>query len=304
MYDELGIGDLIEQMTYQDDEKRIVSLGQAVKAMVLNGLGFTNQTLYLMPHFFEDKPVERLLGNGIEAKHLNDDVMGRTLDKLYNIGVTKMYAIIAAQAVQRLGLTCRFGHLDATGFHVDGKYNSAHPPEEGVVQITKGYSRDHRPDLNQVVLQLISERQAGIPLLMEPLCGNNSDKESFRQTIQNHIKQLRSDFKLEYIVADSALYVAKTLVEMNDFFWISRVPESLTNAQELIENIAPDLMENTDQMIWRTLGSNYAGVNQRWLVIFSPEAYQRGLKSVNKLCFKQSTTHLKAFEKLCMSTRI
>ena len=74
---------------------------------------------------------------------------------------------------------------------------------------------------------------------------------------------------------------------------------TLTNAQELIENIAPDLMENPDQMTWRTLGSNYAGVNQRWLVIFSPEAYQRGLKSVNKLCLKQSTAALSAFEKLC-----
>jgi len=120
MYDELGIGNLIDQMTYQDKDKRIVSLGQAVKAMVLNGLGFTNQTLYLMPHFFEDKPVERLLGDGIEAKHLNDDVMGRALDFLPTIGVTKMYSIVAAQAVQRLGLTCRFGHLDATGFHLVG----------------------------------------------------------------------------------------------------------------------------------------------------------------------------------------
>ena len=77
MYDELGIGDLIDQMIYQDDDKRIVSLGQAIKAMVLNGLGFTNQTLYLMPHFFQNKPVQRLVGDGIEAEHLNDDVMGR-----------------------------------------------------------------------------------------------------------------------------------------------------------------------------------------------------------------------------------
>jgi len=51
-------------------------------------------------------------------------------------------------------------------FHVDGKYNSDDVPEEGVVQITKGYSRDHRPDINQVVLQLICERQAGIPLTL------------------------------------------------------------------------------------------------------------------------------------------
>jgi len=65
---------------------------------------------------------------------------------------------------------------------------------------------------------------------------------------------LRNDFKLEYIVADSALYVSDTLAEMNDFFWISRVPETLTDAQELIRNIAPDLMANPPGMSWRTRG--------------------------------------------------
>ncbi len=34
-------------------------------------------------------------------------------------------------------------------------------------------------------------------------------------------------------------------------------------------------------------------------MIFSPEAYQRGLKSVNKLYLKPSTANLKAFEKFC-----
>jgi len=37
--------------------------------MVLNGLGFAEQALYLTPHFFRDKPVERLIGEGIEAEH-------------------------------------------------------------------------------------------------------------------------------------------------------------------------------------------------------------------------------------------
>jgi chromosome partitioning protein len=52
-----------------------------------------------------------------------------------------------------LGLTRTFSHLDTTSFHVDGRYNSAQPPDEQVVHITQGYSRDHRPDLNQVMLE-------------------------------------------------------------------------------------------------------------------------------------------------------
>ena len=46
MFDELGIGDIIDRATQQNPEMRIVTAGQAVKAMVLNGLGFVNQTLY------------------------------------------------------------------------------------------------------------------------------------------------------------------------------------------------------------------------------------------------------------------
>lgn len=41
--------------------------------MILNGLGWVNRALYLMPHFFKDKPVERLLGAEITAEQLNDD---------------------------------------------------------------------------------------------------------------------------------------------------------------------------------------------------------------------------------------
>ena len=53
MVDELGIVKLIDTVIVQDHEQRIVSVGQAVKAMILNGLGFSHRALYLTPHFFE-----------------------------------------------------------------------------------------------------------------------------------------------------------------------------------------------------------------------------------------------------------
>ncbi len=62
IYEELGVGELIDQLIPQDAEKRMVSLGQVVKAMLLNSLGFANRALYLTPLFFWDKPVERLIG--------------------------------------------------------------------------------------------------------------------------------------------------------------------------------------------------------------------------------------------------
>ena len=51
MYDELGLGELLDRLIPQDKEKRVVSVGQAVKAMVVNGLGFTNRALYMTAFF-------------------------------------------------------------------------------------------------------------------------------------------------------------------------------------------------------------------------------------------------------------
>ena len=53
MVDELGIVDWIDQILPKNQEKQMVSYGQAVKAMLLNGLGFNQRTLYLTPHFFD-----------------------------------------------------------------------------------------------------------------------------------------------------------------------------------------------------------------------------------------------------------
>src|SRR5499433_2381536 len=192
MFEALGITEVMDQATQQNPEMRMVTAGHAVKAMVLNGLGFVNQQLYLIPHFFQNKPISRLIAPGIQASHLHDDTLGRALDTLYAYGVTALYSLIAATAARRLGLTPTFAHLDTTSFHVDGQYNSHEAPDEQVVHIIRGYSRDHRPDLNQVMLELIVEHQAGIPILMKPLSGKSNDGKVFGQVVSDHIAQLQT----------------------------------------------------------------------------------------------------------------
>src|ERR687892_1553471 len=208
MFDELGIGDVIDQATHQHPELRDLTVGEAVKAMVLNGLGFINQALYLVPRFFQNKPTNRLISPRVAPEQLNDDALGRALDTLYEYGVTELYSLIAATAAKRLDLRPTYMHLDTTSFHVDGRYHSDEPPAEQVVHITKGYSRDHRPDLNQVMLELIVEHQAGIPVLMTPLSGNSSDGKEFGHIVHEHIAQLQTTYGTTYMVADSALYSA------------------------------------------------------------------------------------------------
>jgi Domain of unknown function (DUF4277) len=79
MYDELGIDDVLDRATQQTPETRFATVGHAVKAMVLNGLGFVHQQLYLVLH---------------------DDTLGRALDTLYAAGVTELYRLIAVTAAQ------------------------------------------------------------------------------------------------------------------------------------------------------------------------------------------------------------
>ena len=302
MVDELGLVELIDAVIIQDHEQRVVSVGQCVKAMVLNGLGFVNRTLYLMPHFFKDKPIGRLLGEGIEAEHLNDDTLGRALDTIYAYGAEQLYGQLAAQSVKRLDLSCDIGHIDSTSFHVDGDYNSGQEASEQIIHITKGYSRDHRPDLNQVILQLITDNQAGIPLWMEALSGNSNDKESFRKTLNAHLGQLHEGIGLSLVAADSALYTAKTLKDLGDFPWITRVPETIGGTRELILAVSDEWMIAQPERAYTVLGATYGGVKQRWLVVYTQGARERAEQTVDRQHLKKSEVDYKAFSALAKRT--
>src|SRR5262249_34656820 len=177
MFEELGSTEVIDRATQQDPAMRIVTVGHAVTAMVLNGLGFLNPQLYLVPHFFHHKPIAPLLAPSMQASHRNDDTLGRAQENLHRHGGPATPRRIAATPSQRLGLAPGFAHLDSTSWHVDGRYHSDEEPHEHVMHITRGYSRDQRPDLNQVLLDLIVEHQAGIPVLMKPLSGNSRDAQ-------------------------------------------------------------------------------------------------------------------------------
>jgi transposase len=305
MFEELGIAEVIDQATKQDPDMRIVTAGHAVKAMVLNGLGFVNQQLYLVPHFFQNKPLSRLIAPGIQASHLNDDTLGRALDTLYAYGVTALYSLIAATAAKRLGLAPTFTHLDSTSFHVDGRYNSDEEPEEHVIHITRGYSRDHRSDLNQVMLDLIVEHQAGIPVLMKPLSGNSRDVHDFGQVITDHIAQLQITYGLTFLVADSALYSAENLQKLaeTNLKWITRVPATLHEAQAVLAQADPQTMAPlTEGYRYHVVRSSYGGIEQRWVLLYSEHRQAQAQRTVDTQWRTQSDQEVKAFRTLCRTT--
>ena len=129
---------------------------------------------------------ERLLRSGILPEHLNDDALGRCLDALFEVDVSALYQVMAEQVVARLGLNSTAVHLDITSFHVDGAYERGED-DPACINLVKGYSRDHRPELNQVILELICENQAGLPVYMQALSGNTNDQKAFAEVTRQHV---------------------------------------------------------------------------------------------------------------------
>ena len=62
---------------------------------------------------------------------------------------------------------------------------------------------NHRPELNQAVLNLIVENQANIPIYMKPSSGNSVDKSGFRTIINEHLQSLKGAQDNPYFIMDS-----------------------------------------------------------------------------------------------------
>jgi transposase len=249
---EIGVAEWLDA---QDPTSRQrVSVGTATQAMVLNGLGFSNRQLYLVSQFFADKPVEQLLGPGLSAADINDDCLGRTLDWRYAHDVTTLFAGLALRARRAFGVSLRQLYADTTSFVVSGAY----PPVEGdldaqTIAVTYGYSRDHREDLKQWMLALVTSGE-GIPQFLPPLDGNASDKVVLPQVILELTRQLRAGGETTGVyAADSGLYSEANMRALNDakVAWVIRVPETSTVAQALVREEPASWQQDADgQLSW------------------------------------------------------
>ncbi len=296
--DDIGLEKIINEVV-GEDPRELIKSGQVVKGMILNGLGMISQPLYLFPKFFEDKPTEHLLGKEIKAEYLNDDKIGRVMDKLYEKGLSSVFLMIALSVVQNYQLLTNFSHLDSSSFSVHGKYlinnlisskqeekEEEKSEEPAPITITKGYSRDHRPDLKQFIIDLIVSGDGGIPLFLRVADGNEQDKVVFGEIAVEYKSMI--DFET-MIVADSALYTAKNLQLMSSIKWLSRVPLSLGKAKELVNNVLEK--ELTQSSIkgysWKEELITYAEIKQRWLLVESQKRKESDLKKLSERIDKE-----------------
>ena len=290
--DELGLVELTDEVIEPHCLEH-VSAGQVVKAMILNALGFLSAPLYLFSEFFESKAVSHLLGEGVEARHLNDDRLGRVLDELYAAGTTSFFMQVALQAVERFEIDIHQRHLDATSMSVAGEYKRSAeaesagsagtasttesaaepPPETGSeptpIRVCRGYSRDHRPDLKQFLMTLVCAADGGVPLWLQVASGNEHDSQQFAKVMQAFKDQWTSD---GLFVMDAAFYTEPNLKQVGTLGWLTRVPLTLKAAQALVQCDVTTLVEVPcdldDYRMWE-VEQTYGGVAQRWILVES-----------------------------------
>jgi len=284
---EIGLAEEIDRILGVDPRQK-VTCGEAVVAMLLNALGFVDRPLYLFPEFMETKPVEIVIREGLKAEDFNDDVLGRTLDKLYRAGPESIFMRIAANAYKDYG--GRFFHNDTTTMSLQGEYEHEEGDLDAVpIEITHGYSKDGRQDLKQFVISLVMDDD--LPVFIQALSGNASDKNHFREIVKRYGASLRAMWGEDRIwVWDSAFYSERNVKEVSGSYkWITRVPETLSEAKEVLETLDGGMLQKTSSAGYHLFSTSveYGGVKQRWIVVFSEKAFSRERARLEKRIVKE-----------------
>ena len=311
--DAIGLVETINELIKEEKGEK-VSSGHVVKAMILNGLGFVSKPLYMFPQYFKTIACEHLIGPGIKPEYLNDDKLGRVMDKLFIKGLDTIFLKIALNAVRKFNISLVTSHLDSSSMHVHGEYNTSLPevifenqkvennqelevksPKE--ITITYGYSRDHRPDLKQFIIELICSGDGDIPIFLKLASGNQADSSCFGQIAVEYQKQIEVN---SLIVADCALYTESNLKLMSELRWLCRVPLSIKSAQTLISTLPESEFIESNLLGYKltTKIVNYAGIEQRWLVVQSQDRKESDLRKLSQKIIKAELKALLELKKL------
>jgi transposase len=327
--DKLGISKYIDKLIPLTDGA-ITTMGQRVSAMILNGLGFIDDRLYLFPEFLKNKPVKKLFGEGICAAHFNDAALGRCLDEIHEYGETKLYSELALPIALKYKLLNKSAHFDTTTLTVYGEYEEDNIPQlvkdlatraavfqgenkpatqdsqesptipenstprdlelSQAVKPEYGYAKNKRSDLKQMTLLLATTGASGFPIWMESHSGNTSDKKSLEeaaQRMQKFCKALESAPDFLYI-GDSAMY-ANCVKHGSNLLWLSRVPENMKLSAEFISQKDVNWTELNDGYKIYVCEQEYGGVKQRWALIYSSQAYEKEIITLEKNILKENT---------------
>jgi len=203
--DRLGLPALLAGALPDDDARLKMAPAVAIRLVVTN-LVLGREPLYGLGEW-AGRYDPGLLGlSSDDLGVLNDDRVGRALEALFDADRASLLTAVVLRAISEFSIETSQLHNDSTSISVHGVYRDGVGTERGgkpTAAITFGHSKDHRPDLKQLVWILTVSADGAVPLAYRLADGNTSDDPTHVPTWDGLVGLLgRADF---LYVADSKL---------------------------------------------------------------------------------------------------
>ena len=209
--------------------------------------------LYRVEEFFEHQDIELVIGEDLPSTAFNDDNIGRVLDRIFNYGTQKLFSEVCLEAIKQFKINTNQLHSDTTSVNVWGNYLKS--PNDKAINLTYGYSKDHRPDLKQFIFSLLCAEK-NIPIYCKTEDGNASDKTINKNMILKITKYMSKygvNIDNFLYTGDSALITSENLEIMGGLNregkieFISRLPMTFNECARLIK-------EAVKSKSWKDIG--------------------------------------------------
>jgi len=121
---------------------------------------------------------------GEDIESLSDDRLGRALDRLFEADRAALLTEVVLAVAKRFAVQLKRLHNDSTSIAFCGQYRDGRVSKSGqrAPAITYGYSKDHRPDLKQLLFILTTDADGGVPVQFRTADGNTNDSITHIET--------------------------------------------------------------------------------------------------------------------------
>lgn len=218
---------------------------------------------------------------GLSARQigrLDDDRLGRALDQLFQADRAALLTAVVIAVARRFEVRFDRLHNDSTSIAFCGQYRHQGPNRFGrtAAAITYGYSKDHRPDLKQLLFILTTDGDGGVPVQFRTADGNTNDSVTHIET-WNTLRAVagRADF---LYVADSKLCSFDNLdyIHRAGGRFVTVMPRSRredTHFRKWIQTNTPEW-----ELIWDRPHPRHrhSGARDRWSVYRDPLGSREG----------------------------
>jgi len=117
-----------------------------------------------------------------QVTSLNDDRVGRCLDRLFDADCPALVLAITRHVVEEFGLDLSEIHNDSTTITFSGAYEGAGEEArsrgKATPAVTWGHNKDHRPDLKQLLYNLTVTSDGAVPVVFGLENGNVTDDQT------------------------------------------------------------------------------------------------------------------------------